>query len=925
MSDAAAPADRVTALLVPHTHWDREWYEPFQRFRLRLVDLLDDVLTRAESDPRFHFTLDGQTALVDDYLEVRPDAESRLTALVRSGQLAVGPWQILLDEFLCSGENIIRNLQRGSARAAELGGAMPVGYLPDMFGHIAQMPQILARAGLRHACLWRGVPASIDHHSFRWEAPDGSSVRTEYLPGGYGNAAVLLVEPDRDRVVERTQNLLTRMRPWFGTDQPLAMYGADHSTPLPELLSLMEDLDNSDAPVRLQITTLARYFAELNPDASHLLGWRGELRSHARANVLPGVLSTRIHLKKALGAAERMVERYAEPLAALWLSSWPQDFLDLAWSRLVGASGHDSVTGCGADETAAQVAARIAEAEQLGQAVRDKVAAKIAADAPMATVVVLNPTPEQRGGMVRCDVVVPEQWASVAFELPDGTKVAAQEVTRAERVLLSQTFSGEALVDAVRRRTFGQEMFGRKVVSHEIDADAPTPSVTFTVSPAVGDHSYDLDRVTARLAEAVARRPWQSWLMRIVDAPQRTLLTDIPAPPLGWTSVRPVEGAAATRTPPVVVDPMTGALDNGMVHVQVSTNGTLRVSSRSGVVLDNVGMIADGGDAGDSYNYAPPYSDLVVDIPDSVSVIPAAPGPVVGSFVLHRTYRWPAGLTPDRQARSPEPVPTAVTTRVELRTGEPFVRLTVEFDNRCVDHRARVYVPTAWQTASSCAEGQFAVVERGPTPEGGNGEEPVATYPAYSFVDAGGAALLLDHATEYELLDGRMLALTALRATGQISRNIHRYRAEPAGPELPTPQAQCLGPVSMRFAVMPHAGTWQEAGVPGAAERFRHDLHAVLGRGKPGGSLWTQPGLSVTGAGVVMTSLIRRADWLELRVVAERNEPTRATIAGAVTEARRADLLGQPGEPLAVADGRVELPLSPWEIATIQLRLAERA
>lgn len=171
-----------TVYLVPHTHWDREWYEPIQRFRLRLVDLLDDVLVRAEADPQFHFTLDGQTAAIDDHLEVRPQDTARVAALVASGQLAVGPWQILMDEFLCSGETIVRNLENGTRRAAELGASMAVGYLPDMFGHCAQMPQILRLAGLSQACLWRGVPSTVDHHSFRWEAPDGSSVRCEYLP-----------------------------------------------------------------------------------------------------------------------------------------------------------------------------------------------------------------------------------------------------------------------------------------------------------------------------------------------------------------------------------------------------------------------------------------------------------------------------------------------------------------------------------------------------------------------------------------------------------------------------------------------------------------------------------------------------------------------------------------------------------------------
>ena len=83
-----------------------------------------------------------------------------------------------MDEFLVSGETIARNLEYGQRRAAAFGGAMPVGYLPDMFGHVAQMPQILRLAEIEQAVVWRGVPAAIGSHAFVWEAPDGSSVKS---------------------------------------------------------------------------------------------------------------------------------------------------------------------------------------------------------------------------------------------------------------------------------------------------------------------------------------------------------------------------------------------------------------------------------------------------------------------------------------------------------------------------------------------------------------------------------------------------------------------------------------------------------------------------------------------------------------------------------------------------------------------------
>jgi alpha-mannosidase len=192
-------------------------------------------------------------------------------------------------------------------------------------------------------------------------------------------------------------------------------------------------------------------------------------------------------------------------------------------------------------------------------------------------------------------------------------------------------------------------------------------------------------------------------------------------------------------------------------------------------------------------------------------------------------------------------------------------------------------------------------------------------------VDAGGVALLLDQVSEYEVVgDGRELAVTLLRATGLISRAEHPLRAEPAGPVIATPEAQLIGAeVRTRLAVLPHRGTWAEADVAAAAEEFRCPLVAVRGRAAGDGALTAAEGLAIEGDGVVFSSLRRRStgadDWLELRVVAMSDAPTAARI-GRVTAARRADLLGNPGDPLPVDGDRVTVPLRPWEIATLQVR-----
>jgi alpha-mannosidase len=191
--------------IVPHTHWDREWYAPFQVFRARLVRLLDELMPLLERDLSYaRFLLDGQTVVVDDYLEVRPEAADTLRRLAAAGRLSVGPWMVLMDEFMVSGETIVRDLQLGLRRATDLGGAMQVGYLPDMFGHIAQMPQILRLAGFEHAVVWRGVPSTVTQTAFTWEAPDGSSLRAEYLYGSYSNGRDL--PDDAKQLVARARS-----------------------------------------------------------------------------------------------------------------------------------------------------------------------------------------------------------------------------------------------------------------------------------------------------------------------------------------------------------------------------------------------------------------------------------------------------------------------------------------------------------------------------------------------------------------------------------------------------------------------------------------------------------------------------------------------------------------------------------------------
>ncbi|MEO3810149.1 alpha-mannosidase [Sphaerisporangium sp. B11E5] len=903
-------------VVVPHTHWDREWYLPFQRFRMGLVRMLDEVLDTMAADPAYRFTMDGQLAAIEDYLEIRPERRADIERFVTEGRFAAGPWLILSDEFLCSGETLMRNLEYGLRGARALGGAMEVGYLPDQFGHCAQMPQILTLAGLTVACLWRGVPASVRRDMFAWRGADGTVIPTRYLPDGYGNAVGLFSGPP-EALPERVAAFTAAMRPWRPEGPLLAMYGADHSAPAADITA-----------AGLPLATLHEFLRSGAPPAG-LPVVEGELRSHARANILPGVVSARVPLKHAMGHAERTLTRYAEPLSALWA---PDDgaarrMIELAWRGVIACSGHDSVTGCGADETARQVAARIAEAGQIGQAVVDMVSASLAREAGRDRLVVVNPSPYPRAGLVLIDL--PEARGRLAGH--DGRAVPSQVLGRAPTLL------DESVLDDLTRllgRVHERELFGHEIVSWYAEGDL------FTV--VVSRHAttgYRYADLRTAVLDAAANRPGP-WRVRTVAEPVVTVAARVEVPAFGRTILAavPEEPPTTADVPPVRVE--GHILDNGLLRAEVMADGTLELTTAGGLRAGGVGRIVDGGDVGDTYNHAPPAEDRLISTPSSVTVTRTAEGPLVGVLEVTRTYDWPVRAEDRRQApgipgavsggrgRAVETAVAVVTTRVESRAGEPYVRLAVTVDNPCRDHRVRWHAGLPRAAEESFAEGQYAVVRRGTAAEGGGGEEPLPTFPAEGFAAAGGLAVLLGHVMEYELVAppgggaaGEM-ALTLLRAVGFLSRNDNPLRDEPAGPQIATPDAQCPGPLTTRFAVHLYEGTWDGAGLPRLAEDHRLDLLAVPGAAPaalPAPLPPPEPRLEIGGAGVVLGALREREGWLEVRLVAECPTATEAVVAGRFTEARLADGLGRRLRPLPAADGTVRVSLRPFEVATLHL------
>jgi len=885
----------VRVAVVPHTHWDREWYATFEQFRGRLVPLLDEVLDLLETDPSYpHFLLDGQLALVEDYLAIRPDQESRVRRLVESGQVAVGPWYTLPDEFCVSGETLVRDLQLGLERAGRLGGAMAVGYLPDMFGHVAQMPQLLRLFGLERAVVWRGVPSAITQTAFSWSAPDGSSVRAEYLWHGYGNGSA--VPEDAPAFVSVLQAALAEMGPALHGDL-LWMNGTDHQAPQRWVGRVTREANALAAGLEIRVTSLAEALSATARADGDLPVWCGELRSGARANLLMGVLSNRVDVKQAAAAAERAVERTAEPLCALWMAptAWPAGLLADAWLNLVRNAAHDSSCACSADDVCAAVIRRYRAARDTAEGLAGQGLAALAATVADAGLLIVNPTSRNRSGLVELDVP------------GEGPAGEAQVIATRPAVIEDRVLAGpeaRAWLRAWRSQEVGEDAYLQRV---EVAEDDDAVELTLHAGPVLVVNILVppiRDDVLARLIA----RPGRRLHLRVTQPPTRRIVfRSDPVPGFGWVRWVP----RPPRDPPVEVD--GAAMSNGLIAVSVDTDGaTFSIDD-----VDGLGRLCEGGDHGDTYNYCPPDHDTVVDRPVSTRLSVLERGPARGRLRVVAEYRWPEAVDGRRHRRVGR-VRTVVTTDIELAAGERWARVRHQWDNHVRDHRVRAVFPLPSPASTSEAECAFAVVTRGLRAEGGPTERALATYPSRRFVRAGGLTVVHDGLLEYELTDERgaelaagaaaapALALTLLRSVGLLSRVDLPYRPLPAGPPLPVPGAQLQGPAEAAYAISVDPSVEPFA----MADEVLAPLLTVRAPG--GGPVTTGTGRALAVDGAEVSAVVRDGEAVALRVFNPWPDPSRVRLPG--RSGWVVDLRGRPLHPFSE-----EVVLRAGQIATLRL------
>ena len=958
-----------TCTIVSHTHWDREWYLPFQVFRLRLVELVDTVLEVLGRDPDFRaFTLDGQAILLEDYLEVRPEREDELRSFVQAGRLLIGPWYVLPDEFLVSGEALIRNLILGRHICSRFGPVMDVGYTPDPFGHISQLPQILRGVGIDTAVFKRGL--SEEPTILEWEAPDGSRVLTIYLREGYDNFAHL---PDNVRGFRRLlQRQIDVQRQHSPVRSLLMMNGTDHMFPQPFLPRLIREAEEELDNVKLRHGTLPEFISDVRAevDLDQLKVVRGELRSSQRHHLLPGVLSTRMWIKQRNARSQTLLERHAEPLAGLTRLLGGNDYrgqLRTAWRLLLKNHAHDSICGCSIDQVHEEMRPRFDGTDQIANEIAvqcldflarridtrvqgrgETVEADHVFDARMLgggqevlAVVVFNPVPGTATDEVSVNVPPPPSGCAYCLRDDTGQAVPYRWTHLPEATIKTWTRS-QSEIEALLTELEMGHLLGRALrdlhFHHQPTSEHADMTVvlTGTGSPDMTALNRWLATVRARIStatinEIVIRACLDS------DACLTFAASSVPGP--GYRTFW-LETVAAKGSPSVsLVEQREGrSIENEFFRIIADSDGSVTLhDKRTGDEFHGLHRFLDNGDAGDEYNHCPPDHDQVIQEPaQPPKIVLLEAGPLGQALQVQQILRLPTRLKPDRSARSEETVDLPIRSRIWLRPGVPRVDIETIVDNTAQDHRLRVSFPTGIPVDHVLAEGQFDILVRRPSHTGDGGrklagwaEQPVPTRPQCAYVAArtpDGPGLLIANRglPEYEAREdgGRItLVLTLLRCVGWLSRDDFPCRNGQAGPQLATPGGQCIGQATFHYSLIPFKELKEAAR---EAHVFNAGFRAIAVPVAEGVLESSRPIVKIEPDSLQLTALKPSEDGsgAVLRFFNSEDEPVQARISFAVpvTAAQRVNLLEEFQADLTVhSNASLDLKVRGKEIVSIRV------
>ncbi|NHJ13649.1 MAG: hypothetical protein EAX95_08230 [Candidatus Thorarchaeota archaeon] len=844
------------SILISETHWDRAWYLTFQQFRLKLVKLVDMLLDILEKDPEFRtFTFDGQTVVLEDYLEVKPEQKERIKKLVQNGRIDIGPWYVLPDVFLVSGEALIRNLLVGRRIAEEFGRVMDIGYIPDPFGLVSQVPQILSQFGYNSVIFARGTGDEVERlkSEFIWEGSDGSEVLAHWLPLSYGNAANL--PEDIEDAVFTLEEIVKQLRNHSRIGTLLLMNGSDHLLPQPHVPEVIRAF-NSKHEKGIVMGTLPMFIEQVRKKYAGLARYRGEFRQSKHQNLLSGVYSARVYLKQMNEYTQRTLERIVEPrvaIANILGLPYPADELRLAWKYLLKNHPHDDICGCSIDEVHDDMVQRSRWIGEIAESILDSTERTILDQVSnqKSGVLIHNPSPVQRSGVAilripvsdmrysrlsRITLADPDLITSDPLEAAkndghiayvksmgfDPSPTATRAIVIGEEELIEYEFDFSSLAMLLPKM---KDLIRHLSTAYRIRVNSQNRIVEVWARKAYStDNMVGVPKLTDSAGQQV---PWQILELDIevdtksigLSEEEEHLTVAIQADSVGGLGMKRLDLEVSDEGPNMQVEGAVScaefALENNLVALSVEEDGSVTLTDkRNGERYPGLLVFEDTEDVGDEYDYAPaPTHQAIRTSGTNLSFEIGSSGPLVGSVIITGELELPVGAKEDCSGRLAEKVTCDFVTEIALHANSPTVRIQTEFDNHAEDHRLRVLIPTGANTKTTFADSAFDIIERPvrPTIDDSDWYQPVVpTYPMRSFVHLASPKRGLTVTTlglmEFEVLEekgGETIALTLVRSVGWLSRFGMSTRHEAAGPIRETPGGQCQGTLLFEYSITP--------------------------------------------------------------------------------------------------------------------------
>ncbi len=726
------------------THWDREWYEPFQTYRMWLVDLIEESMDIMEKNPDYKcFHLDGQAIVIDDYLEIRPENRDRLIQFLKDGRLQAGPWYNLPDEWLISGESYVRNLMAGMRICRSYGfEPMQFAYTPDQFGHIAALPMIMTGFGLRAGICWRGTADETHPAIFNWQGPDGSTMATFKLRDAGSYAPFRMFVRDRvkqegftDEAYEKTFEPYIEVEK-SRTEFPLALLldAVDHDRPDPAMPRIFKDLCEKYTDIEFIWGSLAEFGEAMAEYADQAPIIQGELREPARdidrgaQYLIPHTVSSRYPIKQRNDQCQALMEKWAEPSALFEKMAGGAAitaYLDKGWEYLLKNHPHDSICGCSIDQVHRDMMYRFEQcsliAENMVRRAHVHIAKASTAEEARSQITVHNPLPRARKAVVEIPIHFRPGWPMHYRDVHS----SAEMINRFKLL----TKDGTEVPYQLSR-------IERGAVEKWIGEDKRNTTIG-------GDCYY----VTTEL--------------------------DLPAAGFTGLKVEPT-GKANRHAQTLLVDDMTA--DSGPMRVKIHAEGTASVTLHSAEKTFH-GLLAyeDTGDSGDGWSYGKLVKDIVYRSPGTrCTTAVDEDGPFRTVFRIERVLELPTQLDSAACWRSEDRTALRIVDRVYVEKDASYIRIRTTVHNTVKDHRLRVLFPSHVNAEMSFAETPYALVERPiaiPEESLEWHERVVPEKPFTTFCGLqdghGGLAIIAPFGLhEYEVLDteSRTLAVTLLRS-----------------------------------------------------------------------------------------------------------------------------------------------------------------